>query len=213
MVSASVLPSKLALLSSFSKFRVGETSTTNLLSVFPVHNSARARRWWWLVVEIGSFPQFLLTHIQTLIKLCGFYLLYRSRMYSLISTFVLILLLCVCSVNSLVSETLWPYGLCSMPTSLSMGFPRQEYWSRLPIPPPVDLPNLGTECMSLVLPTCVSYMYISYIPAFATLADFFFFFFFTTELPRKSLSSYFMPLFFLTWTITMKINWLLQFSQ
>ena len=79
---------------------------------------------------------------------------------------------CVCVLShSLVSDTLWPYGLCSMPAPLSMGFPRQEYWSGLPIPPPVDLPNLGTECMSFVLPTCVSY-----IPTFATLVDFFFFF-------------------------------------
>ena len=28
---------------------------------------------------------------------------------------------------------------------LSMGFPRQEYWSGLPCPPPGDLPNLGIE--------------------------------------------------------------------
>ena len=28
---------------------------------------------------------------------------------------------------------------------LSMGFPRQEYWSRLPFPPPGDLPNPGIE--------------------------------------------------------------------
>ena len=26
---------------------------------------------------------------------------------------------------------------------LSMGFPRQEYWSELPFPPPWDLPNPG----------------------------------------------------------------------
>ena len=30
---------------------------------------------------------------------------------------------------------------CQAP--LSMGFPRQEYWSGLPGPPPEDLPNLG----------------------------------------------------------------------
>ena len=29
--------------------------------------------------------------------------------------------------------------------SLSMGFPRQEYWSELPFPSPGDLPNPGTE--------------------------------------------------------------------
>ena len=28
---------------------------------------------------------------------------------------------------------------------LSMGFPRQEYWSGLPLPPPGDLPNPGKE--------------------------------------------------------------------
>ena len=28
---------------------------------------------------------------------------------------------------------------------LSMGFPRQEYWSGLPCPPPGDLPNPGIK--------------------------------------------------------------------
>ena len=35
---------------------------------------------------------------------------------------------------------------------LSMGFPRQEYWSGLPFPPPWDLPNLGIELTSPVAP-------------------------------------------------------------
>ena len=35
--------------------------------------------------------------------------------------------------------------------SLSMGFPRQEYWSGLPFPSPRDLPNPGTEPVSPVL--------------------------------------------------------------
>ena len=30
---------------------------------------------------------------------------------------------------------------CSPPISLSMGFPRQEYWSGLPFPSPGNLPN------------------------------------------------------------------------
>ena len=34
-------------------------------------------------------------------------------------------------------------------TSLSMGFPRLEYWSELPFPSPGDLPNPGIEPMSL----------------------------------------------------------------
>ena len=32
---------------------------------------------------------------------------------------------------------------------LSRGFPRQEYWSGLPCPPPGDLPNSGIEPVSL----------------------------------------------------------------
>ena len=33
---------------------------------------------------------------------------------------------------------------------LSMGFPRQEYWSGLPFPPPGDLLNLGIKPAPLV---------------------------------------------------------------
>ena len=36
--------------------------------------------------------------------------------------------------------TPWPVA-CQAP--LSMGFPRQEYWSGLPFPPPGDLPDPG----------------------------------------------------------------------
>ena len=35
--------------------------------------------------------------------------------------------------------------------SLSMGFPRQEYWSGLPFPSPGDLPNPGIEPWSPAL--------------------------------------------------------------
>ena len=37
-------------------------------------------------------------------------------------------------------------------TPMSMGFPRQEYWSGLPCPPPGDLPNSRTEPSSPVAP-------------------------------------------------------------
>ena len=33
---------------------------------------------------------------------------------------------------------------------LSMGFPRQEYWNRLPFPSPGDLPHAGIEPASPV---------------------------------------------------------------
>ena len=54
---------------------------------------------------------------------------------------------------------------CQAP--VSMGFPRQENWSRLPSPPPGDLPNPGTEHAS---------------PALAGR-------FFTTELPEKPINT------------------------
>ena len=40
----------------------------------------------------------------------------------------------------------------SLPGSSVQGFPRQEYCSGLPFPPPWDLPDPGTEHTSLVSP-------------------------------------------------------------
>ena len=65
------------------------------------------------------------------------------------------------------SETPWT-GAHQAP--LSMGFPRQEYWSALPCPPPRDLPDPGMEPVS---------------PASPALAGGFF----TTEAPRKPVST------------------------
>ena len=56
-----------------------------------------------------------------------------------------------------------PWGTVANKVALSMGFPRQEYWSGLPFPSPGDLPDPGIEPMS---------------PAFAGK-------FFTTEQPGK----------------------------
>ena len=44
-----------------------------------------------------------------------------------------------------------PMG-CSPPGSPSMGFSRQEYWSKLPCPPPGDLPDPGMKPTSLISP-------------------------------------------------------------
>ena len=59
---------------------------------------------------------------------------------------------CVLAVSSVVSDSLRPYGLVVLHTPLYMRFPRQEYWSGLPCPPPGDLPNPGIKPMSLVSP-------------------------------------------------------------
>ena len=49
----------------------------------------------------------------------------------------------------------WPTlvtpGTIALQAPLSMGFPRQEYWSGLPFPSPGDLPDLGTELGSPAL--------------------------------------------------------------
>ena len=45
--------------------------------------------------------------------------------------------------------TLWTVA-CQAP--LSMGFPRQEYWSGLPFPSPGDLPDPGIKPTSLMSP-------------------------------------------------------------
>ena len=42
-------------------------------------------------------------------------------------------------------------------TPLSMGFSRQEYWSRLPFPPPGDLPNPGIKPTSPALERWILY--------------------------------------------------------
>ena len=64
---------------------------------------------------------------------------------------------CVCSVTSVMSNSLHPSGLQLTRSSLSMGFSRQEYCpcqgrARLPCPPPEDLPNPGVELAPAVAP-------------------------------------------------------------
>ena len=55
---------------------------------------------------------------------------------------------CVCESCVRLSETLWTVA-CQSP--LTMGFPRQEYWSGLPFPSPGDLPDPGIEPASPAL--------------------------------------------------------------
>jgi len=55
----------------------------------------------------------------------------------------------LCSVMS-DSETV------TCKASLSMGFPRQVYWRKLPFPTPGDLPNPGIKSTSLVSPAWTS---------------------------------------------------------
>ena len=43
-------------------------------------------------------------------------------------------------------------GTVAPQAPLAMGFPKQEYWSGLPFPPPGDLPNPGMEPTAPALP-------------------------------------------------------------
>ena len=54
-----------------------------------------------------------------------------------------------CFSHAHLFEILWTVASRS---TLSMGFSRQEYWSGLPCPPPGDLPDPGTEPVSLAAP-------------------------------------------------------------
>ena len=61
-------------------------------------------------------------------------------------------------VTEMSAQALSPIQLLATPWTiahkppLSMGFPKQEYWSGLPFPPPGDLPNPGIEPKSPVFP-------------------------------------------------------------
>ena len=54
------------------------------------------------------------------------------------------MLVCVLSHSVMPDIPVTPWTVAHQ-APLSMGFPRQEYWSRLPFPPPGALPDPGTE--------------------------------------------------------------------
>ena len=56
--------------------------------------------------------------------------------------------ICYCLVAK-SSATLVTPGTVALQAPLSIGFPRQEYWSGLPFPSPGDLPNPGIKPVSL----------------------------------------------------------------
>ena len=55
---------------------------------------------------------------------------------------------CCCSATRLCPTLCDPMDYTLHRASLSMGFPRQEYWSGLPFPSPEDLPNPGIKLKS-----------------------------------------------------------------
>ena len=64
---------------------------------------------------------------------------------------VVICMCCAVLRHSVMSDSLWPPWIVACQSPLSMGFSRQEYWSRLPYPSPGDLPNPRIEPRSPAL--------------------------------------------------------------
>ena len=58
----------------------------------------------------------------------------------------------MCAKSLQSCPTLCDPWTVALPSPLSMGFSRQEYWRELPCPPPGDLPHPGIEPTSLMSP-------------------------------------------------------------
>ena len=73
-----------------------------------------------------------------------------------------------------MSDSVTPWTV-ALQAPLSMGFPRQEYWSGLPFPSPGDLPDPGIEPESLVSPALAGEFFTSKVyvraPLWSQLAD------------------------------------------
>ena len=63
----------------------------------------------------------------------------------------LLSILCCCLVTKSCLTFLWPPWTVTCQAPLSMGFPKQECWSRLPFPSPGDLLHPGIRPVSLAL--------------------------------------------------------------
>ena len=57
--------------------------------------------------------------------------------------------------RSIMSYSLWLRGLHPTRLLCPWNFPGKKYWSRLPCPPPGDLPNLGIEPVSACI-SCIA---------------------------------------------------------
>ena len=68
--------------------------------------------------------------------------------------------MCVCYVPSVMSDFV-ALRTVAHQAPLSLGFSRQEYWSRLPCPAPGGLPDPGTESMSLISPALAAGFFTS----------------------------------------------------
>ena len=84
------------------------------------------------------------------------WLIFSSTPNQLTKSFFHILIcvpsMCVCSVAQSCLDSFATQWTVACQAPLNMEFPRQEYWSGLPFPPPGDLHNPGIEPVPLVPP-------------------------------------------------------------
>ena len=66
--------------------------------------------------------------------------------------------------HSVVSDSILISWAVSLSAPLSLGFPRQEYWSELPFPPPGDLPDPGIKPLSPVSPALAGRLFTTEPP-------------------------------------------------
>ena len=62
---------------------------------------------------------------------------------------------CVCTQSLSCVQLFGAPWIVAWQAPLSMGFPRQDYWSKLPFPPSGDLPDPGIKLESLISPAMV----------------------------------------------------------
>ena len=70
----------------------------------------------------------------------------QLRYYLLFEMFAYSFLVCVCAYSA-TSVSLWPPRTVACQAPLSVGFPRQEYWSGLSFPSPGDLIEPGSPAL------------------------------------------------------------------
>ena len=110
-------------------------------------NVKEVSMWWWAGGSRGYMPRKAMTREKGLVLPCSIGLKITQARWKMPSLHHACMLSHFRSVQ--LCTTLWNVAHQVSP---SMGFPRQEYWSGLPCPPPEDLPDPGIKPTSLLSP-------------------------------------------------------------
>ena len=96
-------------------------------------------------LKITFYSQVFRYFLSPLSALCHYWVEYLPILLPLLDGIPSVL------IRSVMSDSSQSHGLQSARLLCPQGFSRQEYWRRLPCPPPGDLPNPGTEPRSPAL--------------------------------------------------------------